>query len=94
MNEQQSGNSSGAALESGRTELGNQAVGDAENETSNVQENQYEGVTAAQFDEAMQLVNEKVDVLNVSCLLLVAALFACFGAICVQTLLKSFTWER
>ena len=54
----------------------------------------YEGVTAEQFEEYYELVDTQLHALNAACLVLVVALFACFGSICVQTLMKSLYWEK
>lgn len=93
MNDEQSGNSAEPLQSGSSPELGNESMGNAEEQTASDGQTQFEGVTASQFDAAMQSVNDRLDALNVSSILLVAALFACFGAICVQTLLRSMTWD-
>ena len=69
-------------------------MGNSETSVSGDGQEVFEGVTAAEFDEAMQQLHDEVSLCNATGLVLVAALFACFGALCVQTLIRSLTWEK
>ena len=89
----QSETAPGDSQQSSSGQLQAEGVGNTEASVSDSEPQVYEGVTASQFDDAMQQVNDQISVLNASCLVLVAALFACFGALCVQTLIRSMTWD-
>lgn len=90
----QSETASGDSQQSFSGQLQAEGMGDTQTAVSDVEPQVYEGVTASQFDDAMQQVNDQISVLNASCLVLVAALFACFGALCVTTLIDSFHWRE
>lgn len=68
-------------------------MGDSETSPASPETEQYEMVSASQFDDAMQQVHDEIAVSNAIGIALVAALFAVFGAICVQTLVRSITWN-
>lgn len=89
----QSGTASGDTQQSTSGQLQAEEMGDSQTAVSNAEPQVYEGVTASQFDDAMQQVNDQISILNASCIVLVAAIFACFGALCVQTLIRSMTWD-
>lgn len=54
----------------------------------------YEGVNPSQFDEAVEGINQKLDALNASTIVLVFALFICAGIISVNTLVRSLEWRE
>lgn len=90
----QSETASGDTQQSSTGQLQTKGVGDTQTTVSNSEPQVYQGVTASQFDDAMQQVNDQISILNASCLVLVAALFACFGALCVKTLIDSMHWRE
>lgn len=95
----ESGNSEGSSPQgnSGQPESGQlqtSEMGNSETSVSGDGQEVFEGVTASEFDDAMQQLNDEISLLNATGIVLVAALFACFGALCVQTLIRSFTWEK
>lgn len=75
---------------SGRSELRSSGMGDATEQVGDDEPVQYEGVTAAQFDEGMQLVSDHIDACTTASALVVVAVFACVGVMAVQTLVRSF----
>lgn len=54
----------------------------------------YEGVNPSQFDEAIEGINQKLDGLNASTIVLVFALFLCAGIVSVNTLVRSLEWRE
>lgn len=90
----QSTTTSGDTAKSQSGQLQAEGVGNTQKAVSGDESEVFQGVTASQFDDAMQQLHGEVSALNASCLILVAAIFACFGALCVQTLVRSFTWEK
>lgn len=80
--------------ESGIAKLQTAQMGDSEAQASSDETTVYEGVTSTQFDESMQQISGEISNLYAASIVLVAALFACFGAICVQTLIKALTWTE
>lgn len=90
----QSGTASGDTQQSSSGQLQTEGMGDSQTALSNAEPQVYEGVTASEFDDAMQQVHDEISVLNASCLVLVAAVFACFGALCVKTLIDSMHWRE
>lgn len=93
------GDSTGQSTQgdSGKSEPGQlqtAKLGDTETSVPGDGQTVFESVTASQFDDAMQSLESQISVLNASCLVLVAALFACFGAFCVRTLIDSLHWRE
>lgn len=89
-----SATSQGDSAESQSGQLSTQGVENSQTEVSGNEPVVFEGVTAAQFDDAMQSISEQMAYLNAESLVLVAAILAVFGALCVQTLIRAITWQE
>lgn len=94
---QPEGNTDDSGTSSGDVGESTEQSGDTE-EVETLQAGETEGtnsdyVTSQQADAIYQqlvLVNTKADVIGTASVVLVVALMACLGAICVQTMLRSF----